>query len=813
MLLRTLAREARVAARQCRGRPAFAAAVVSTLALAIGANVAVFSVVDAVLLRALPFSSSARLVWIASVRPDNPAAPFSLPEFADYREQARSLAGLAAFGNWSASLVGDSSTERLQGARMSANSFDVLGLAPVAGRLLHDSDDRPDAPQVVVLSHRLWQRRFDGAASAVGKSVRINGESFTVVGVLPQQFPWPLRDVDVVTPLVPDRDPFRHARSSVNFLRLFGRLKPGVTAAQAQQELLTICRSLRRQFPADYVRKEGVRVTPLQDALVGDQRQPLLLLLGAVAIVLAAALGNLVALMLVRAEERRFELGVRVALGASRLQLARHLAAEAMLLTLGGTALGCALGAGATRLALRSAPASIPRLGEVSLDGRVFSFGTALSAVVTLVLCLAPVLAGLARPGGNVLRLSTRTAAGDRRGESVRRALVIGEMAAALVLLLGTSVLVSSLIRLERLAPGFDPDGVFQARVSLPASYLTRDEIVRFQERLSDRLTRLPGVRQLGVISAAPLSGLLSAVPFDVPGRAARSEHDSPIANLRDITPGYLEAARTRLVAGRAFTEGDRSGTPAVALVSAALAERFLAGAALGKQLLLDDNNEGPRPVEVVGVVENVRLTALDAPPGLDVYLPLRQAHPDGASFLRNNQFWMVRTGTDPAGFATSFAAELRAVDPDAGLSSSGPMRAYVDVSLGPRRFLLWLLAAFSLTAVVLAVTGLYGLVSYTVGRSRREIGVRMALGATERDVLGSVLRQAACLGLAGAGLGLVLVIATRPLWSRLAGAEALDPASAVLLAALLVGVASAAAWPPARRASRIQPTLALKGE
>jgi predicted permease len=386
-------------------------------------------------------------------------------------------------------------------------------------------------------------------------------------------------------------------------------------------------------------------------------------------------------------------------------------------------------------------------------------------------------------------------------------------MAAALVLLLGTSVLVSSLIRLERLAPGFDPDGVFQARVSLPASYRAPDDIARFHERLSDRLSRLPGVQQVGVISAAPLSGLLAAVPFDVPGRAARSEHDSPIANLRAVTPGYLEAARTRLVAGRAFSEGDRSGTPAVALVSAALAERFLASAALGKQLLIDDNNDGPRPVEVVGVVENVRLVALDAPAGLDVYLPLRQLHPDGVSFLRNNQFWMVRTSTDPAAFGASFAAELRAVDPDAGLSNSGPMREHVEASLGPRRFLLGLLAAFSLTAVVLAVTGLYGLVSYTVGRSRRDIGVRMALGATERDVLAAVLRQAAGLGLAGAGLGLLLVVATWPLWTRLSGAEAFDPLAALLLAAVLVGVASAAAWPPARRASRIPPTRALKGE
>jgi predicted permease len=812
MLVQALARDARVAIRQLRRQPAFAAAVVATLALATGANLAVFSVVNAVLLRGLPFVAPERLVWIASVRPDTPAAPFSLPEFMDYRQQARSLA-IAAFGNWSASLVGDSITERLQGARMSANSFDVLGLSPAAGRLLRDGDDRADAAPVVVLSHRLWQRRFDGAADAMGKSVRINGESFTIIGVLPVQFPWPLRDIDVVTPLVPDRDPFRHARSSVNFLRLFGRLKPDVTAAQAQQELATLCRSLRQQFPAEYVRKEGVRVTALHDAIVGDHRPAMLLLLGAVAIVLAAALGNLAALMLVRAEERRSELSVRIAIGASRLQLARHLAVEAILLAFAGAGLGWGLGAGATRLALREAPSSIPRLGEVSLDGRVLSFGVALAGLVTLSLCVAPLAAVFGTPTGSALRLGSRAALGDRRGQNVRRALVVGEMAAALLLMVATSVLVGSVMRLERLAPGFDPEAVFQARVSLPASYRTRDDVARFHESLSERLVRKPGVEQVGAISAAPLSGLLAAVPFDVPGRATRSEHDSPIANLRAITPGYLEAVRTRLLTGRPFTEADRADTPAVAIVSAALSERFLAGAPLGRQLLIDDNNTGPRPVEVIGVVENVRLMALDAPPGLDIYLPLRQVHPDGLSFLRSNQFWMVRTSSDPAAFGPSFVAELRAVDPDAGLSSAGPMRQYLETSLGPRRFLLWLLAAFSLTAVVLAVTGLYGLVTYTVGRSRREIGLRMALGASERDVLGSVLRQAASLGLVGAGLGLIVVVAARPLWGRLSGADAFDPLAALALTALLVAVAAAAAWPPARRASRIEPTLALRGE
>jgi putative ABC transport system permease protein len=788
-------------------------AVLSTLALAIGANVAVFSVVNTVLLRGLPFASPEQLVWITSVRPDNPDAPFTLPEFMDYREQARSLAGIAAYGNWSASLVGESVTERLQGARMSANSFDVLGVSPVAGRLLRDSDDRADAGQVVVLSHRLWQRRFGGAADAVGSTVRINGDSFVIVGVLPPHFPLSLRDVDVVTPLAPDRDPFRHVRGSTNFLRLFGRLKPGVTAAQGQAELTAICRSLRQQYPVEYVRKEAVRAVALHDALVGDYRQAMLLLLGAVIVVLGAALANLVALMLVRADERRSELSVRIAIGATWLQLTRQLAMEALLLTLAGAALGWVLGAGATRVALAHAPAAIPRLGEVSLDGKVLLFAIGLAGVVTVLLSVAPLGAALGVRGGDALLISSRTTVGDRWGQHVQRALVIGEVSAALVLLLATSVLVQSVLRLQRLEPGFSPDAVFQARVSVPPSYRTPDDLGRFYDRLSEALVRLPGVQQVGLTSAAPLSGLLATIPFDVPGRATRSERDSPSANLRAITPGYLAAVHTRLLAGRPFSELDRSDTPPVALVSSALAGRFLGSEPLGRQLLIDDNSKGPRPVEVVGVVENVRLTALDAPPGLDIYLPLRQIHPDAVIFLRSNQFWMVRTNTDPAAFQLPFVAQLRAVDQDAGVSSTGTMRQYLEASLGPRRFMLLLLAAFSFTAVVLAVTGLYGLISYTVGRRRREIALRMALGATEQDVLRSVMRQAVGLSLAGTAVGLVVVVAARPLWARIAEGSSVDPVAAIAMTALLVGVASAAGWLPARRASRIEPTLALKGE
>jgi predicted permease len=801
----------RIALRQHVRQPGFALTVVCTLALAIGATTAVFSVVNAVLVRALPFASPERLVWIASVRTDGPNAPFSLPEFMDYRSQTRTLSGLAAYANWSASLAGEGVTERLQGARMSASAFDVLGVSPAAGRLLDESDDRADAPAVVVVSYRLWQRQYGGAADAVGRAVRINGEPFVIVGVLPPQFPLPLRDIDVVTPLAPDRDPLRHVRNSVNFLRMFGRLDSGVSANRAQAELTAICRSLRQQFPVEYARKDAVRVVALHEALVGDFRQSMFILFAAVIVVLATALANLVSLALVRANGRRAELAMRVAIGASRVDLARQLTSEAALLAAVGGLLGWIVAIQAIRVAMLFAPASIPRLAEVSLDGTVALFVIAVTVLVTVLLTVALGAIARTRPG-DALRPAGRGAIGDRWNHRVRNVMVVAEISAALVLLLATIVLVQNLRELRGLHPGFDPDGIFQARVSIPATYRSPDEISRFYDRVSERLVASPGVERVAVISVAPLSGLLATVPFTVAGRSA-TERGRVSANIRAISPGYLSTVGTRLLQGRLFAETDRSSTPHVALVSAALADRFLPGGVRGQRLLIDDNNTGPRPVEIVGVVENVRHTALDLPPALDIYVPLRQVHPDGVPFLRNNQFWMIRTESDPAAFRATFLAHLRAVDPDAAVSGTGPLRQFVDASLGPRRFNLGLFGAFAFTAVLLAVVGLYGLVSYAVSQRAPEIGLRMAIGASQRDVRRMILRQAAGLGIAGAVVGLGLAFAARPLISGLAQDVSIDPALAAATAALLIGVVLMAAWLPARRAARIEPTLALRAQ
>jgi putative ABC transport system permease protein len=803
----------RVALRQCRRRPGFVLTVVSTLALTIGATTAVFAVVNTVLLRSLPFAAPERLVYVTSVRPDNPAAPFTLPEYMDYRQRVRGLAGLAAYANWSASISVGGVMERFQGSRMSANVFDVLGVAPSAGRLLRESDDRPDAPAVAVLSYRLWQRLFGGDPGAVGRVVRINGETYAIAGILPPHFPLPLRDIDVVVPLVPDRDPLRHERNSVNFLRFVGRLGPGVGSGQAQAEMSSICLSLRRQFPVEYARKDAVRLDSLQDTLVGDHRRPMFLLLASVVVVLGAALANLLSLLLVRTGERSRELSVRVALGAARSHLVRQLSLEGLLLTLAGGGLGALLAAWACRAALAWAPASLPRTGEVRVDGTFFLVAAGLTAAATILFALVPMGAVLRVRAGTPLALATRGAIGDRRDRGMRNALVVAEISAALVLLLATVLLVQNLLRLQRVPLGFQTDGIFQARVTLPPSYDTPEDLTRFADQLSARLTRSPGVRGTGLISAAPLSGLLLSVPFTVEGRPPSSERESPSANLRVITPGYLAAAGTRLARGRNFSEADRVNTPAVALVSEALSRRFLSGDPVGQRLLIDDNNTGPRPVEIVGVVENVTQTTLEGPPTADIYLALPQIHPDGASFLRSNQFWVARLNTDPSAFRALFTRELAAIDPDAAVSIAGTMSQYVDAWLAPRRFSLGLFVAFSATVVLLALSGLYGLISYTVNQRRREIAVRMAVGATPRDVQRLILRQATRLAVAGAALGLVVSAAANPLLRGIAESSSAGVAVWVATTGVLVAVVTLAGWLPARRAARVEPKAALQGD
>lgn len=810
---RTVGHGLRIGLRQHRRQRAFALTVAATLAGTIGATAAVFALVNTIVLRGLPYEAPDRLVWVASVRPDNPMAPFTLPEYMDYRDRTRTLAGLAAYASWSASLAGDGVTERLTGSRMSANAFDVIGARPAAGRLLTPADDDPAAPAVVVISHRLWQRRFGGDPAIAGTIVRINGAPYTIAGVMSRHFPFPLADIDVVAPLVPERDPLRHERNSVNFLRFFGRLRDGVTVEQARAELSTISQALRQQFPVEYARKQAVNAVPLRDAIVGQIRPSLLRLLAAVVVVLATALANLLSLALVRGNARRGELSMRMALGASRARLAVQLGAESWLLAIAGGGAGWVVAGWIIAATRAFGPASIPRLGEVSLDAPAATVTIAVTIVATLLLTAAQGGAAVMARAGDALRSGSRGAIGDRWNSRLRHVMVASEIAVALVLVLATIGLVGHLLQLENVRPGFNPEGVFQARVSIPPAYRSPDDVARFYERLSERLREAPGVRSVGVISVAPLTGLLATVPFSV-ATESTSERDRTQANLRAISAGYIATVGTQLVEGRTFGETDTTRTPPVALVSRALANRFLPAGAVGQRLLINDNNVGPRPVQIVGVVENVRHTALDLPATLDIYLPITQLHQDRVGQVRDNQFWMVKTSaSDPATFSQTFAAALRAVDADAAVSAPGSMHALLDNWLGPRRFNLGVFSVFALSALALAVIGLSGLASYAVSQRSAEIGLRMAIGATPGQVQWMVLRQAGRLGVTGVGLGLALAAVGRTLTAGIMQDSVGGSSIVAVAAGLMLAIVMIAAWLPARRAARIDPIIALRTE
>jgi len=629
------------------------------------------------------------------------------------------------------------------------------------------------------------------------------------------QFPFPLRDVDVIVPLVPDRDPLRQARGSTNFLRFIGRLSPGVTESQAAEELSAICARLRGEFPIEYARKQRVSVTPLAEVIAGDLRPMLLVLLLSVAVLLTAALSNLLGLVLVRTNGRHVEMSVRMAMGASRSRLVRQLAVEALLIT----TMAGVIGLGLSRLAISSAPAwapaSVPRVGEIDLGLPELACVAALAGIAALLLTVVPLGFVVRMHVRDALRSESRAGSGDRRHYRFRDGLVAAEIALALVLLVAASQLVHEFGRLQRVNPGFDPDGALEARVSLPSTYRLPADLSRFGDRLTDALTAIPGVHDAGLISVAPMSGLLSSVPFDATGASAGGDFRKlPLANLRVITPGYLAAAGTKIIRGRGFTDRDRDGTTNVALVSEALARQWIATSevtsGVGRRIDIFDNNTGPVRVEIVGVVENVRQLSMSGPAAADVYIPLAQIHPDLVTLLRNNQFWMVRGNLTPELFATSVTQAVRAIDRDAAVSSIGPMRQDIQAWLAPRRFSLAMVSGFALTAVVLAVSGLYGLVAFVVSQRRREIGLRMALGASATDIRWMVLGNAARLGALGVVVGIGLAVGAWPLKSWLIGDAPIDVALAVLAAAVLFVVVIGAGALPAHRASRIPPTVAL---
>jgi len=809
-------RDFRFALRQLRKSPAFSLVAILTLALGIGANVAIFSVVNAVLLRPFAFTQPEKLIWIYAQRPDTARGNFTLPEFCDYRDQNTLLDGLAAVASYNANLIDQSEAERVQGVRSSANIFQILGVQPLLGRLLDVADDRPGAPAVAVISHGLWARRYGKQSTIIGQSVTLNGEPRVVVGVLPPDFVLPSLDTDVVVPLQPESDPRRSVRTSVNFLRLVGRIKSGVTLDQTHAELDSIRQNLRRQFPDAYAGKIGVITLPLTEEIVGNSRAMLVTILGAVAALLLIACVNLAGMSLARAAARQRELAVRSALGATRSHLIRLLLVEAAVLALGGGALGFLLATWGSSALVSFVPADLPRIHDLAPDMRVLGFTAGTILLATGVCGLAPAWLLSRTDLRDALASGGRGSAGGSTQSRLRRWLVGGQVALAMVLLAGAGLFLRSFALLARENPGFDPHNVLTVRLSLPTqAYSDRAALVRFYEKLLPRLAALPGVEHAALASLLPMSPGRFSIPFKVADRPPATGDETPNANYRIITPDYISAMRIPLRNGRNFTEEDVGDRPPVVMISAPLAQKFFADrSAIGQRLFLDDTDGPPRPVEIVGVIGEVRQEKLELPATFDIYLPLRQATADSLPFLRNYSFWVLRTSMTPAALESSVRAEIRAADPTVPASNVRTMEQVLGGALATRRFSLILVALFAATALLVAAAGLYAVIAYGVGQRTREIGLRLALGATPSGVMRMILTEGFRLALGGIGLGLLATFAmVRLISAQLYGVSAHDPLSLILVTALLASISLLACLLAARRALHVDPAIALRAD
>jgi putative ABC transport system permease protein len=804
------------AARGLRRSRGFTAVALLSLALGIGANTALFSLLHGVLLRELPFREPERLFSVWSRHTSTDRYPFQLPEFCDYREQNRTLEALAGVANWNANLTGDGPAERLPGLRVSGYLFELLGVRALLGRTLRAADDTPGQEKVVVLSHGVWRRRFGGDAAIVGRSLTLNGEPFTVVGVLPAGFLYPLPGIELAIPLAPEKDPWRHNRDSTNFLRLVGRARPGASRAQVADDLEAIARRMQQEFPQSYTRKKGVLVVPLKDELTRGFGATLWLLLAAVLLLLLIACANLANLMLVRATQRRREMAIRRALGAGRGRLARQLLTESALLAAFGAALGVLLARWALPALVALSPARMPRAEEVGIDLAVLSFTLGVAALAALGFGLVPALrAARVDPGLELKAEGPRGGSADRARLSGW--LVSAQVALMVVLLGGAGLLLASFQQMLRVAPGFE-GGALTVRLSLPRrDYASLEPVSAFYRQLEARVRTLPGVAQVSAVNHVPLNGALASADYKVSGGPPVAEDQLPTAQYRMVTPLHFQTMGIPLVAGRAFREDDGPASALVAIVSRRLARQsFGDESPLGRHLLVKDTPGDFRDLEIVGVVGDVRHGGLEAEAEAHLYVPYHQTAPSLLGFLTNNQYLVVRPGGayHALGLEKAVRRELQAVDPNVAAADVRTTGQLVEAAGAARRFALLLTALFAGLALAMASVGIYGVASYSVSQRVRETGVRLAIGARPRDVVTQVLGEAAQRTAIGAGAGLAAAaVAAGALRGLLFGVHPGEPIVYAAVVLLLFGVTLAACLLPALRAARTDPMRALRCE
>ena len=809
--------DVRFSLRSLRKSPGFSLVAVITLALGIGATIATFSVVNTVLLRPFAFSHPEKLLWIYSQRSDNPRTNFSLPEYCDYRDQTTSFEGLAGVASFNPSFADSGPPERVQGVRMSASAFAMLAVRPLLGRTLIAEDDRNGARGVVLISYGLWSRRYARDPAVIGRAVNLNGETREIVGVLPASFALPNLDTEIVVPLQPDADPRRNVRNSVNFLRMVGRLKPNVTAQRAHAELEAIRQNLQRQYPGVYTGKVGVTVIPLTEEIVANIKSVLLTIFCAAGAVLLVGCVNLASISLSRAAARQRELAVRTALGATRGQLTRLLLTESFVLALVGGLLGMLLEVWGQRTLLRLVPTDLPRIESFSIDWTVLLFAGALVLVAALACGLAPAWLLSRSDLRDALVSSGRGSTGGGLQSRLRTWLVSGQIALALVLLANAGLLLRSFVRLSSELPGFDSINVQTIRFSLPQTgYPDVATIVQFYDQLHSRASAISGIKSDALISILPLAPKsISFVHFTRPDRPPARPEDTPSTNYRIVTPEYFRTMGIPVLDGRNFTESDDAEHPPVAIVSTIVAKNhFPDRSPIGQRILVDDTEGDPRPVEIVGIVGPVKQTNLETPAKADIYLPLRQMPKDGVPWLRNSAYWVIKTSGGAAGVERLLRDTIQNVDPNVAVGSVRPMSEAVAAALAARRFSLLLVGSFAAAALFLAAAGLYGVISYGIQQRNREIGVRLALGATRATILGMIFKEGAVLFAGGIIAGFIIALAlARLVASQMYGVNEHDPFSFAIVGLILSVISFLACGIAARRAMNIDPIVSLRCE